>query len=68
MTAVCLTGSGLQTNVVFVGIGGVFLKSVEEHIGWTVVPENSHLSEGKALKIITAIEGDILSVLNSSGP
>lgn len=43
MTAVCLTGSGLQTNVDFVAIGGVFLKSVEEHIGWTVVPENSHL-------------------------
>lgn len=36
MTAVCLTVSGLQTN-----IGAVFLKSGKEHIGWAVVPENS---------------------------
>lgn len=57
MTAVCLTGSGLQTNVDFVGIGGVLLKSVEEHIGRTVVPENSHLSEGKALKLLQLLKG-----------
>lgn len=52
MTAVCLTGSGLQTNVDFVGIGGVFLKSFEECTGWAVVPENSHFSEGKALTLL----------------
>lgn len=50
----------------FVGIGGVFLKSVEECTGWAVVPENSHFRE--STKIVTAIEGDTLSVLNSSGP
>lgn len=48
MTAVCLAGSGLQTNVDFVCVGGVFLKSVE---GWG-------MGVGY-LETVPAVEGDI---------
>lgn len=51
MTAVCQTGSGLQTNVDFVGVGGVFLKSIEEHTGWGM--------GAGFLETIPAVEGDI---------
>lgn len=44
-----------------VGTGGVFPKSVEEHIGWAAVPENSHFGEGKTPKWSQL--GDIWSVL-----
>lgn len=65
MGGVCLTGSGMQTNVDL----GRFSSLIngEEHVGLAVVPENSNVSLGKALTLLQLLEVqlDTLRMLKS---